>query len=347
MRLVVVGYGPVGHRFVETLRARDTAGRYEVVVLAEERRPAYDRVRLSAWFDGEPLDLPTVDGVDVRLGQPAQCLDLAARTVTTSAEILRYDRLVLATGSYPFVPPVPGTDLAGCFVYRTIDDLEALTAYAEGRRTGVVVGGGLLGLEAAHALHRLGLVTHVVEFAPRLMPLQVDEAGGAMLRRYVEDLGVTVHTGRAAARVTGDDEVRTVVFADSGVLRAEMVVFAAGVRPRDELASKAGLATGARGGVVVDEACRTSDPHVFAIGECAEIGGRVYGLVAPGFAMAEVAADRLLDGDATFPGGDTSTKLKLLGVDVASFGAMEGPLDVTFIDPATRVYAKLVLSDDA
>jgi len=347
MRLVVVGNGPVGHRFVETLGARDPDRVFEVTVLAEENRPAYDRVRLSTWFDGAALNLPTVTGVDVRLGEPAESVDPAARTVTTRSGNLRYDKLVLATGSYPFVPPVPGTDLRGCFVYRTVDDLEALTAFAAGKKTGVVVGGGLLGLEAAHALHRLGLITHVVEFAPRLMPLQVDEAGGAMLRRYVEDLGVTVHTGRAAARITGEDAVGTVVFADSGVLRADVVVFAAGVRPRDELARDAGLETGPRGGVVVDETCRTSDRHIYAIGECAQIGGRVYGLVAPGYAMAEVAADRLLGGGATFPGGDTSTKLKLLGVDVASFGAIEGPLDVTFTDPATRVYAKLVLSDDA
>jgi nitrite reductase (NADH) large subunit len=346
-RIVVVGNGMVGHRFVEALRARDTDGRCEVTVLAEEARPAYDRVRLSSWFDGEPLDLPPVEGVTIRLGEPALSLDPAGRKVFTAANTYAYDRLVLATGSYPFVPPVPGRDLAGCFVYRTIDDLEALTAYARGRGTGLVVGGGLLGLEAANALRHLGLTTHVVEFAPRLMPLQVDEAGGGMLRRHVEDLGLTVHTGRAAARVTGPGQARTVVFEDGGVVSTDVVVFAAGVRPRDELARAAGLAIGARGGVVVDEACRTSDGSVYAIGECAEIGGRVYGLVAPGYAMAEVAADRILGGAATFPGADTSTRLKLLGVDVASFGAITGPLDVTFTDPATRVYAKLVLSDDA
>ncbi|WP_203917900.1 nitrite reductase large subunit NirB [Rugosimonospora africana] len=337
----------VGHRFVESLRARDEDGRHEVVVLAEERRPAYDRVRLSEWFDGTDLSLADLPGVEVRLGEPARALDLAARVVSTSDGEYRYDTLVLATGSYPFVPPVPGRDLAGCFTYRTVDDLAALAGYAAGRGTGIVVGGGLLGLEAANALHRLGVATHVVEFAPRLMPAQVDDAGGAMLRRHIEDLGLTVHTGRTASRITGTGEVSQVVFEDGGVLHADVVVFAAGVRPRDDLARAAGLTLGARGGVRVDEACRTSDPHVYAIGECAEIGGRVYGLVAPGYAMAEVVADRLLGGTATFPGGDTSTKLKLLGVDVASFGETAGPLDVTFTDPATRVYAKLVLSDDA
>src|SRR6266545_1714756 len=353
MRLVVVGNGMVGHRLVAALRDRDPGGTWEITVLAEEGRPAYDRVRLSAWFDGEALDLPAVDGVAVRLGEPALTLDPAGRKVFTRDAAYDYDALVLATGSYPFVPPVPGRDRPGCFVYRTVDDLEALSAYAAGRGTGVVVGGGLLGLEAANALRRLGLATHVVEFAPRLMPMQVDEAGGAMLRRHIEDLGMTVHTGRSAARITGagadadHTEAHQVVFEDGGVVRTDVVVFAAGVRPRDELARAAGLTIGPRGGVVVDDACRTSDPHIFAIGECAHLGGRVYGLVAPGYAMAEVVADRLLGGAATFPGADTSTKLKLLGVDVASFGETSGPLDVTFTDPATRVYAKLVLSDDA
>jgi nitrite reductase (NADH) large subunit len=346
-RIIVVGNGMVGHRFTEALRSRDPDGRCEITVLAEERRPAYDRVRLSSWFDDDPLELPAVDGVVTRLGEPVMSVDPAGRKVFTAGATYSYDHLVLATGSYPFVPPVPGRDLTGCFVYRTIDDLEALSAYARGRPTGVVVGGGLLGLEAANALRRLGVTTHVVEFAPRLMPLQVDDAGGAMLRRHIEELGLTVHTGRAAARVTGTGHARTVVFEDGGVVSAEVVVFAAGVRPRDELARAAGLTVGARGGIVVDEACRTSDPAISAIGECAEIGGRVYGLVAPGYAMAEVAADRVVGGPATFPGADTSTRLKLLGVDVASFGQTTGPLDVTFTDPATRVYAKLVLSDDA
>jgi nitrite reductase (NADH) large subunit len=348
-RLVVAGYGMVGHRLAESLRSKDSAGEWSVTVLSEEPRQAYDRVRLTAWFDGEELELPALPGVDVRLGTPATGLDLAARKVSTVDGAVEYDALVLATGSYPFVPPVPGRDLAGCFVYRTIEDLAALKDYAtnEGCRTGVVIGGGLLGLEAANALRGLGLSTHVVEFAPRLMPMQVDEAGGAMLRRHIEDLGLTVHTGRAANRVTGEGAVRQVVFEDGGVIGADVVVFAAGIRPRDDLARAAGLAVGPRGGVLVDGACRTEDPAVYAIGECASLEGTVYGLVAPGYAMAELVADQLTGGSASFPGADTSTKLKLLGVDVASFGQTSGPLDVTFVDPATRVYAKLVLSDDA
>lgn len=355
--LVVIGNGMVGQRFVDALRARDPRGRWRVTVLGEERRAAYDRVRLSAFFDGvseDDLNLHTPhDGVRLRLGEPATAIDRERRVVTTAVGEYPYDALVLATGSYAFVPPVPGAELPGVFVYRTLDDLTAIREYARGRRAGAVIGGGLLGLEAANALRLLGLSTDVVEFAPRLMPVQVDQAGGAMLRRYVEELGVRTHLGvaTAAIRPGPDGAVAALELSDGSTVDAELVVVAAGIRPRDELARTAGLPVGPRGGVLVDEACRSADERIWAVGECAAVDGTCHGLVAPGYATAEVVADRLVGGAATFPGADTATKLKLLGVDVASFGdahgTTEGCLDVTFTDPATRVYAKLVLSDDA
>ncbi|MBG6069568.1 nitrite reductase large subunit NirB [Micromonospora ureilytica] len=355
--LVVIGNGMVGQRFVDALHARDPQGNWRVTVLAEEGRPAYDRVRLSAYFDGvseSELNLHTPhDGVRLRLGEPATAVDRDRQVVTTAVGEYRYDALVLATGSYAFVPPVAGTELPGVFVYRTLDDLAAIREYARGRRVGAVIGGGLLGLEAANALRLLGLSTDVVEFAPRLMPVQVDQAGGAMLRRYVDDLGVRTHLGVAttAIRQGPDGGVAALELSDGTALDAELVVVAAGIRPRDQLARDAGLPLGPRGGVLVDATCRTADERIWAVGECAAVDGICHGLVAPGYATAEVVADRLVGGAATFPGADTATKLKLLGVDVASFGdahgATEGCLDVTFTDPATRVYAKLVLSDDA
>ncbi len=220
-----------------------------------------------------------------------------------------------------------------------------------GAPAGLVVGGGLLGLEAARALLLLGLQPHVVELAPRLMPQQVDEGGGALLRTLVENTGVAMHLGTSVRAIEQHDDRLTVTLADATMLSADMVVFSAGVRPRDELARCAGLAVGARGGVVADEGCRTSDPAIYAIGECACIGGRVYGLVAPGYAMAEVLADRLTGGTSSFTSADTATKLKLMGVDVASFGdalaAADGALEVTLSNPVERSYAKLVISDDA
>ncbi|MFI0463073.1 nitrite reductase large subunit NirB [Saccharopolyspora sp. 5N102] len=359
--LVVVGHGMVGHRLVEALRERDADGTWRIVVLGEESRPAYDRVALSSYLDGKSAeDLSLVDHellddpmVDLRLGIGATGIDRAARTVSTSdAAELRYDALVLATGSRPFVPPVPGHDLDGCFVYRTIEDLDAIRAAATEGEPGVVIGGGLLGLEAANALRLLGMRAHVVEMAPRLMPLQVDEGGGQVLGRLVGDLGLTVHCGAATKSIDGEGRVRGVTLADGTVIDTDVVVFSAGVRPRDELAEPTGLARADRGGFLVDASCRTSDENIWAIGECAAVEGRCYGLVAPGYSMAEGVAEQLLAlGEGTFPGADLSTKLKLLGVDVASFGdahaQTDGALEVVYANNAAGTYAKLVLSDDA
>ncbi|MDV5146340.1 nitrite reductase large subunit NirB [Streptomyces sp. SBC-4] len=373
--LVLIGHGMVGHRLLEALAERgaladpadpDGPG-WRVTVLAEEDVPAYDRVHLSSVFTGtdpNQLGLSTPEflsghGIDLRLGDPAELVDTAARTVTTtSGAVVSYDALVLATGSYPFVPPIPGADAPGCFTYRTLYDVDALTTYAEDARTGVVIGGGLLGLEAAGALRTLGLATHVVEFAPRLMPLQVDDGGAAALRATIESMGVAVHTGVGAAEVEtdADGKVCGLRLSSGEALPADVVVFSAGVRPRDRLAREAGLAVGDRGGVAVDERCRTTDPYVYAIGECAQTSdGRVYGLVAPGYQMAEAVADQLAgDGTTVFTGADTSTKLKLLGADVASFGdpfaggGDGGPqaTEIVFSDGREGVYKKLLLGPE-
>jgi nitrite reductase (NADH) large subunit len=365
--LVVAGNGMVGQRLVEAVRDRDTRRMWRVTVLSEEPRRAYDRVALSSYLDGAAAaDLDVVAegcydtaGYTLRLGEAVTSVDRAARTVATSrGGTLSYDALALATGSYPFVPPVPGRDLPGCFVYRTLDDLDAIRAAAQraavstrGRRAGLVVGGGLLGLEAARALRLLGMSPHVVELAPRLMPLQVDEGGGALLREMIEDLNVTVHLGTSVASIQRDADRLLATLASGTELDLDVIVFSAGVRPRDQPARDAGLAIGERGGIVVDDGCRTSDPDIYAVGECACIGGRVYGLVAPGYAMAEVLADRLTGGTASFTAADTSAKLKLMGVDVASFGdalaTSDGALEVTLSNPVARSYAKLVVSDDA
>lgn len=373
---MVVGHGMVGHRFVEALRARDTAGEWRVTILAEEADAAYDRVGLTAYtehWDRAQVALPGNDYagddlVDLRLGSAVVEIDRDARTVRTAAgETFAYDTLVLATGSYAFVPPVPGRDLPGCHVYRTLDDLDAIRASAQtalGSKSpvGVVIGGGLLGLEAANALRQFGLSTHVLEMSPHLMAAQLDEAGGVLLNRMMRGLGIEVHTAvstesiqpaqkhKPLRRSAIDDSLR-VALNDGTAIDAGVVIFAAGVRPRDELARDAGLDMAQRGGVLTDLTCVTSDPNIYAIGEVAAIEGRCYGLVAPGYTTAEVVADRLLGGAAEFPGADMSTKLKLLGVDVASFGDAKGLtpncLEVVVNDPVKQTYAKLVLSDDA
>jgi nitrite reductase (NADH) large subunit len=360
--LVVAGHGMVGHKLLEILVERGATAEWDIVTFCEEPRLAYDRVGLSSFFSGvtaEDLSLVAPGffhqvGLTVHIGDAVAAIDRAGATVTSANGVrVGYDVLVLATGSYPFVPPVPGKDAAGCFVYRTIDDLEAIRDYAAGCRVGAVVGGGLLGLEAANALRNLGLETHVVEFCPRLMPMQVDDGGGQALRRRIEDLGVVVHTAMATSAILlGDhDQVVGMRFNEGDDLPVDIVVFSAGIRPRDQLARDAGLAIGERGGVVVDEACRTSDPRIFAIGECALSGGRIWGLVSPGYQMARVVADRILGGDATFTGADMSTKLKLMGIDVASFGDAFGKTPgaeaITFADPLSNMYKRLVVGPPA
>ena len=375
--VVVVGHGMVGHRFVEAMRARDTSGSWRITVLAEEADAAYDRVGLTGYtehWDRSRLALAGNDYVgdelvELRLDARVAEIDRAEKVVVTAdGERVDYDALVLATGSYAFVPPVPGRDLPPCHAYRTLDDLDAIRHDAERARraspspVGVVIGGGLLGLEAANALRSFGLHAHIVEMAPRLMAQQLDEAGGALLSRIIADLGITVHTGVSTeairpaqrnkpVRRSADSEAVAVALGDGTVIDAGVVVFAAGVRPRDELARDAGLEIAERGGVLTDLSCATKDCNIYAIGEVAAIDGRCYGLVGPGYTSAEVVADQLLGGAAEFPEADMSTKLKLLGVDVASFGDAMGVtpdcLEVAVNDAVNQTYAKLVLSDDA
>ncbi|MDP3969984.1 MAG: nitrite reductase large subunit NirB [Nocardioides sp.] len=369
-RVVVVGHGMVGHRFVQAAIERGLVETHDVVVLGEEPRPAYDRVALTSFFEVGAEALSLLPGgayddprVRLRTGAEVTGIDREAREVLLADGTSEpFDELVLATGAAPFVPPVPGRDLDGCFVYRTLEDLEAIREAAgrgrpdgDGPARGVVIGGGLLGLEAAHALLQLGVDTHVVEMAPRLMPVQLDDAGGTTLVRHIDALGVQVHTGIATTEVLGDapaedgGRVTGLGLRDAEALEADIVVFSAGIRPRDALAREAGLETAERGGVLVDEQCRSSDAHVWAVGECAAPAGRMYGLVAPGYTMAEIVVDALLGGPGAFTGADMSTKLKLMGVDVASFGdafaTTPGSLELVFSDAVGGLYKKLVVAE--
>jgi len=361
MKIVVVGHGMVGHCFLQALAQTGLTGA-QVTVLCEEPRAAYDRVHLSEYFTGKTAaDLSLVEpgffertGFDLRLKAKAVAIERRSKSVTTAdGEELPYDKLVLATGSYPFVPPIPGRERAGIFVYRTIEDLEAMQAAGAKSRSGVVVGGGLLGLECAKALRDMGLDTHVVEFAPRLMALQIDEVGGRVLRERIEALGVQVHTSRSTQQITdGARHRHRLVFDDGSWLETDMVVFSAGIRPRDELARQCALAIGPRGGVVIDDHCRSADRHVYAIGECASWNDQTFGLVAPGYDMACVAARHIAgQADARFGGADASTKLKLMGVDVASIGDAHAATPhakvLSVVDDLRQVYKKIVLSADA
>ncbi|MGC1195658.1 MAG: nitrite reductase large subunit NirB [Geitlerinemataceae cyanobacterium] len=360
--LVVIGNGMVGHKFLESMVKKGAHRHWNLITFCEEPRVAYDRVNLSGYFSGKTgADLTLVEpgfysdnDIKIHLGERAVEID-RDRQIVRSANGLEipYDRLVLATGSYPFVPPIKGNDAPGNFVYRTIEDLENMEAWAKQSKIGVVVGGGLLGLECANALQSLGLETHVVEFAPRLMPVQIDDAGGAILREKIEALGIKVHTSKATTEIVSENgKIVKMLFADGTELHTDQIVFSAGIRPRDELARQSGLVVGDRGGIIIDDACQTSDANIYAIGECALHQNRIYGLVAPGYQMAEVASDRLCGNpDATFPGADLSAKLKLLGVDVASFGdnfgKTPGAKELAISDTVNGTYKKIVVSEDS
>ena len=359
-QLVVIGNGMVGQKFLAQLATHEQARAFDVTTFCEEPRPAYDRVYLSSYFTGKTAeDLSLVpegffsdNHINIRLNDKAVEIDRNNKQViTANGDKVPYDKLVLATGSYPFVPPIPGKDRPECLVYRTIEDLEAIKANAATSKVGVVVGGGLLGLEAAKALRDLGLETHVVEFAPRLMAVQIDDGGGKMLRTMIEELGVKVHTGKNTQTIEDGNECKLkMCFADGTELETDMILFSAGIRPRDELAKQSGLAMGERGGISINNYCQTSDPDIYAIGECALWNNRIYGLVAPGYQMAQVAVDALTGTHASeFQGADMSTKLKLMGVDVASIGDAhgnsKGAQSYSFVDECNKVYKKIVVSD--
>ncbi|WP_438862797.1 nitrite reductase large subunit NirB [Neptunicella sp.] len=359
IRVVVVGNGMVGHHFVEQLRQQAITD-IQITVLSAESRLAYDRVHLSEYFSGKTADdlaMATPEqydqlGVYYKTDAKVIDIDKQAKTVTTEqGEVFEYDKLVLATGSYPFVPPIPGKDREHTLVYRTIEDLEAISASAAVSKVGVVIGGGLLGLEAANALKQAGLETHVVEFAPQLMAVQVDTGGGNLLKRKIEEIGVKVHTNRATEMIEVGEQYRyKLCFKGGESLETDLILFSAGIRPQDELARKFKLELGERGGIVINNQCQTSDPDIYAIGECALWNNFIFGLVAPGYTMARTAASHIVGEEAAFTGADMSTKLKLMGVDVGSIGdahaRTSGALTYVFENQPEGVYKKIVVDAD-
>ncbi|MBL7856748.1 MAG: nitrite reductase large subunit [Cyclobacteriaceae bacterium] len=357
-RVIVVGNGMVGYKFCEKLIARSRE--YEIIVYGEEPRPAYDRVHLSSFFSGSNADDLLLasrawyveNNIELYTSELVTSINREEKTVTTHlGKTDHYDCLVLATGSSAFVPPIEGVERNGVFVYRTIEDLHQITEYSKGAKVAAVMGGGLLGLEAAKALMDLGLKTHVIEFSPRLMPRQIDEDGSQVLAHKLTQLGISIHTNKGTRKVEGNGKLEKLEFTDGTSLSIDMLVISAGIRPRDELAKASGLCVHARGGIVIDENTRTSDPAIYAIGEAAVYNNTVFGLVAPGYEMAEVAARQFTgDSSKTFNGFDMSTKLKLIGVDVASFGDAFGDalgsVPIIIHDRRNGIYKRINISED-
>jgi nitrite reductase (NADH) large subunit len=396
-QVVVVGNGMVGQRFMENLRKVDpNADHVDICTFGEEPRAAYNRVKLTSYFetrDPSALSMTSefqADGttswytdhnVQLHLNDKVVQVDTQQQTVTSATgKTVPYDVCVMATGSFPFVPPIPGKQRPGVFVYRTIEDLEAMLHYAKEHnvQSAAVIGGGLLGLEAAKAAKDIGIpASHIIEFAPILMCRQIDDGGHALLTKKIESMGIQVHCNARTEAIVGQDgstdmesmsPVAALTFSndDWDDLPVQMVIVSAGIKPRDELARATDgvIAIGERGGIVVNEQCQTSVDNIYAIGEIALYNNFIYGLIAPGYTMANVAAkcvadqlgivpfDKDEDQRPAFTGADMSTKLKLLGCDVASFGVNQPRPDdedvsyLTWNDPVGGVYRKLVLNKD-
>jgi len=358
--VVIIGNGMVGHRFIEELLEKAEPDQFSLTVFCEEPRVAYDRVHLSAYFShhtAEELSLVR-EGyydkhqVNLLLGERAITINREEKLIhSNTGRAVHYDTLIFATGSYPWIPPIKGAEGSDCFVYRTIEDLNAIEACSRRSKRGAVIGGGLLGLEAAGALKNLGIETHVIEFAPVLMAEQLDQQGGEQLRRKIEQMGVRVHTSKNTQQIVHHEHGgKTLEFADGSALDVDFIVFSTGIRPQDKLAKQCGLNLGPRGGIAIDDRCQTSDPDIYAIGECAAWQNRVFGLVAPGYKMAQVASDQLLGRANAFTGADMSAKLKLLGVDVGGIGDARGTTpgarSVVWLDESKSIYKRLIISED-
>ncbi|PSV22362.1 nitrite reductase (NAD(P)H) [Photobacterium leiognathi subsp. mandapamensis] len=361
VKLAIIGNGMVGHRYIEELIDRTEINNYEITVFCEEPRVAYDRVHLSSYFSHHTADelslvkqgLYEKHGINVLLGERAINVNREQKLIlSNTGREIRYDKLIMATGSYPWVPPIKGSENKDCFVYRTIEDLKAIEATAKRSKSGVVIGGGLLGLEAAGALKALGVETHVIEFAPVLMAEQLDPQGGQQLRKKIEQLGVNVHTSKNTKEIiaSGENARNTLQFADGTSLEVDFIVFSTGIRPQDKLASQCGLETGVRGGIAINNFCQTSDNDVYAIGECASWNNMFFGLVAPGYKMAQIAIGHLLGEEQQFEGADMSAKLKLLGVKVGSIGDANGRTEncksYVYLNEQEEVYKRIIVSED-
>lgn len=354
--LVVIGNGMAGCRAIEELLARD-AGRYRVTIFGAEPRVNYNRIMLSPVLAGEKsfadivindADWYAANSIALVAGDPVATIDRAAKTVTTRSGITEaYDRLLIATGSDPFIIPVPGKDLPGVIAFRDMDDVDTMLAAADAGGDAVVIGGGLLGLEAAHGLSLRGMKVTVIHLMPTLMERQLDEAAGWLLKQALEGRGQTILTGADTAEIVGDGKVEGVKLKDGTLIPASLVVMAVGIRPSVALARDAGLAVGR--GIQVDDNMVTSDPAVLAVGECVEHDGQVYGLVAPLWDMCRSLADGLVEKPSGYRGSVTSTKLKVSGIDVFSagdFSGGDGCEDIVLRDAGRGIYKRVIVKDD-
>ncbi|TDH35157.1 NAD(P)/FAD-dependent oxidoreductase [Pseudohoeflea suaedae] len=356
-RLVIIGNGMAPGRMMDELFER-APGRYEVTVFNAEPRVNYDRIMLSPVLSGEKAYEDIIihgdqwyadHGVTLHRGEKIVTIDRTAKTVTSDkGTVAAYDKLVIATGSNPFIIPVPGADLPGVITYRDLDDVEKMLEASRTRKRAIVIGGGLLGLEAAAGLKMQGMDVTVIHVMPTLMERQLDPAGGYLLQKAMEDRGIEVRTKANTKAIIGDGHVEGIELASGEIIPADIVVMAVGIRPNTGLAQEAGLACNR--GIVVNNAMQTSDGVIFSLGECAEVDGQVYGIVAPLYEMARVLAAHLCDDTSSvFVHADTPTKLKVTGINLFSlgdFGEGDDREEIVLRDATSGVYKRLILKDN-
>ncbi|MGL1933457.1 MAG: nitrite reductase large subunit NirB [Fibrobacterales bacterium] len=353
--VLVVGNGMVGLKFCEKLRELDTDNRYQIITFSEEGFPAYDRVHLSEYFNGKTVDdliLSPVEwyinnNIEIYINESVIKINKEFKTALTSTDrVFEYDHLIMATGAAAYVPPFPGKDKKGVYVYRNIADLENIEEFAKKAESAAVIGGGLLGLEAAKSFKDLGVTTHIINNGTKMMPRQLDDAGAALLNTKIRKLKIKTHFERHTVAIEGKEHVEALRFKDNSTLPIDIVLISTGIYPRDELAKESGIETGERGGIIINDHLQTNDPNVYAIGDCALHDGIMYGLIAPGYKMAQVLAERLTGKDSTFQAMDSSTRLKLFGVDVSSIGdpLKKSPRykEVSIMNESTGIYKKIV-----
>ncbi|WP_417364138.1 nitrite reductase large subunit NirB [Galbibacter sp.] len=365
-KIIVIGNGMVGYKFCEKLVSSERSDEFDITVFGEEPRPAYDRVHLSEYMNeksAEQLLLASTEwyqenNIKLHTSSLVSEIDPKNKQITTyKNEVFPYDSLIIATGSSAFIPPIEGLDKKGVFVYRTLEDLDAIKTYAkhlkkQGRNDAVVLGGGLLGLEAANAAKALGLNTHVIEFASRLMPRQLDDTASALLVSKIQHLGIGVLLEKSTKSILGDSSIEAMEFSDNSQLKSDILIISAGIRPRDELARAAGITVGDRGGIQVNNRMQTSEKDIYAIGEVALYNQSIYGLVAPGYDMAKVAVAQLLKDSESIMNSeiDMSTQLKLIGTEVGSFGdpfiSDDSVSVITYENKFKGIYKRINISKD-
>ncbi|WDE99182.1 FAD-dependent oxidoreductase [Lentisphaera profundi] len=344
-KIIIIGFGMVAKHFCDQFVKLGLGNQYDLIIFSKEKHLAYDRVKLTNYARNNNFDSICLakaewfreNDIGLHLGEGVEQVNTEQqKVISDTGKTYSYDKLIFATGSSPFVPPIPGVEKKGVFTYRTIDDADAIRTFSNNKKTAVVIGGGLLGIEAADFLQAQGLSTHIIEMADFLMPKQLTPEASNRLKQQIHKKGFKVHTGTATKEIKNSFSHLEISFKDGSAINCDIIVISAGIRPNHQVAKNAGIDTSLGGGIICNDSLQTSAPNVYAMGECVRHQNTIYGLVAPAYKMAEILASNFSGQTQKFLGADTSTRLKLLGENVVSLGAALQPFkSITYQDENT------------